>query len=160
MIPWAFEGLLPVAVLGAALVQSGGAALPAGSATFADGTSVRVEIADTHESMARGLMFRKSLDEHAGMLFVFDAPGFYPFWMQNCVIPLDIVWIGADHRVVSIAANAQPCRMPGCDPPCGSDACPTISPASDSLAKYVIEVRAGFAATHHVAVGQAIKITR
>ena len=154
-----FSDLGTLAFLGASLMQTS-RPLPTGTVTFADGTAVRVEVAATQQTMARGLMFRRALDEHAGMLFVFDAPGFYPFWMQNCVIPLDIIWVGAGSRIVSIAANAQPCTLPSCDPPCNSDRCPTYPPAPGTLAQLVVEVAAGFAARHHVDVGQPIKIER
>lgn len=49
--------------------------------TFADGTVVSLEIADTEAERQRGLMFRERLAETDGMLFVFEQPGVYPFWM-------------------------------------------------------------------------------
>jgi hypothetical protein len=157
---WHFGAVGTTLLLAGVMHTGGQAELRRGTVTFADNTTVRVEVAATRDAMARGLMFRKALDEHDGMLFVFDAPGFYPFWMQNCVIPLDIIWIGVDNRIVSIAANAQPCKLPGCDPPCASDACPTIPPKAGTVAQLVVEVAAGFAERHHVAVGQAVTIRR
>ena len=133
-------------------------ATPRGAVSFADGPTVRVEIAATEAVRQRGLMFRSSLGERDGMLFVFDQPGPYPFWMQNCLIPLDILWIDASSRVASIAASVPPCKKPGCDPPCAANDCPTYAPTPGTQAKYVLEVAAGFAAKHKVVVGQTVKI--
>ncbi|HEX7780288.1 MAG TPA: DUF192 domain-containing protein, partial [Vicinamibacterales bacterium] len=57
-------------------------ATPRGKVTFGDGTVVTVELATTSEAQQRGLMFRKSLSDREGMLFVFATPDFRPFWMQ------------------------------------------------------------------------------
>lgn len=67
-----------------------------------------VEIADTNETRARGLMFRERMARMAGMLFVFDAPDRAVFWMENTLIPLDMLFIGADGRVQHIHENARP----------------------------------------------------
>jgi uncharacterized membrane protein (UPF0127 family) len=79
--------------------------------------------------------------------------------MQNCVIPLDIIWVDTKFRIVSIAENVPPCRKPGCDPPCAASDCPTYPPRPGTQAKYVVEVRAGFAAAHKVSAGQSIELT-
>jgi uncharacterized membrane protein (UPF0127 family) len=68
----------------------------------------RVEIADTEPTRERGLMFRKSLRDDQGMLFDFKIPQPVSFWMKNTLIPLDMVFIAADGRIVSIARNATP----------------------------------------------------
>jgi uncharacterized membrane protein (UPF0127 family) len=68
-----------------------------------------VEIADTPARQEIGLMFRKSMDGGAGMLFEFGLPARpIAFWMKNTLIPLDIVFIDAAGRIVNIAANAVP----------------------------------------------------
>ena len=67
------------------------------------------------------------------MLFVFDEPGRYPFWMQNCLIPIDIIWLDAAGKVVQVAAAVPPCRLAACDPPCASNQCPSYG--GDGLAK-------------------------
>src|SRR5687768_2066853 len=112
--------IVAVAVTGVAAGSGGQRAMERGRATFADGTTVTLEIADTEAERQRGLMHRESLAAQAGMLFVFDKPGFYPFWMQNCRIALDIVWLDDKFNVVSIAESVPPCRLPGCEPPCAS----------------------------------------
>ncbi len=67
--------------------------------------SYKVEIARTPEEQARGLMFRRSMPRDAGMLFPFDPPRPASFWMENTHIPLDIIFIGPDGRIQSIARN-------------------------------------------------------
>lgn len=126
--------------------------------TFADGTVVSLEIADTEAERQRGLMFRERLAETDGMLFVFEQPGVYPFWMQNCRIALDIVWLDERFRVVSIAESVPPCRLPGCDPPCASMECPSYPPAPGTTAKYVVELAAGFAKRHALKTSQILAI--
>ena len=133
-------------------------ATPRGKVTFSDGTVVSVELATTAAAQQKGLMFRTSLAEREGMLFVFETPDFRPFWMQNCVIPLDIIWVDAGSSIVSIAESVPPCRLPGCNPPCASNDCPQYPPRPGTKAKYVVEVQAGFSKAHKVAVGQKIKI--
>ncbi len=67
-----------------------------------------VELAETPESRARGLMFRQSLDADRGMLFDFKQERDVSFWMQNTFIPLDMIFIAADGTVKKIHANARP----------------------------------------------------
>ena len=67
-----------------------------------------VEVVDNDVTRAKGLMFRKSLAPDRGMLFDFKKPRDVYFWMRNTLIPLDIIYIKADGRVLSIARNARP----------------------------------------------------
>jgi hypothetical protein len=67
-----------------------------------------VEIADTGETREIGLMCRTHLAGDRGMLFDFKTPQPVSFWMKNTLIPLDMVFIAADGRVVSVASNAIP----------------------------------------------------
>ncbi len=131
---------------------------PRGKVIFGDGTVVTVELARTAAQQQRGLMFRQSLAERDGMLFIFDTSDFRPFWMQNCQIALDIIWVDEASTIVSIAESVPPCRMPGCNPPCASNECPQYPPRVGTKAKFVVEVQAGFSKAHKVAVGQKIKI--
>ncbi|MES2035544.1 MAG: DUF192 domain-containing protein [Pseudomonadota bacterium] len=68
----------------------------------------QVEIADDEAERERGLMYRTALAPDRGMLFAFEGPAPRAFWMKNTYIPLDIIYIGADGRIVSIVANAEP----------------------------------------------------
>ena len=67
-----------------------------------------VEIADTEEARAKGLMFRKSLPEGQGMLFDFHKEQEVGFWMQNTYIPLDMIFIRRNGTISRIAENTQP----------------------------------------------------
>ncbi len=68
----------------------------------------RVELARTGAEQSRGLMFRTALGPDEGMIFPMDPPRHASFWMRNTVIPLDIIFIGPDRRILNIAANAVP----------------------------------------------------
>jgi len=67
-----------------------------------------VEIAENDADRARGLMFRKSLPEGTGMLFDFKQEEPVNFWMENTYIPLDMIFIQADGRILRIAENTTP----------------------------------------------------
>jgi len=62
-------------------------------------SSLRVEIADTPEALKKGLMFRESLDEDSGMLFVFERPSRYTFWMKDTSIPLSIAFLNREGKI-------------------------------------------------------------
>jgi uncharacterized membrane protein (UPF0127 family) len=70
--------------------------------------SFNIEIATTDHERALGLMFRRSLPENAGMLFLYNQPQAAAMWMQNTLIPLDMVFISADGTVHRIESNAEP----------------------------------------------------
>jgi uncharacterized membrane protein (UPF0127 family) len=68
----------------------------------------RIEVAVTPEQKATGLMFRRELAPDAGMLFTYDTPQLIQMWMRNTYIPLDMVFIGANGRVLNIAERTVP----------------------------------------------------
>ena len=70
--------------------------------------SFDIEVATTDQDRALGLMFRRSLPENAGMLFLYDPPQPAAMWMKNTLIPLDIVFISPDGRVHRIESGAEP----------------------------------------------------
>jgi uncharacterized membrane protein (UPF0127 family) len=123
--------------------------IDAGSAyvIFADGTRVDVEVACTDAARARGLMFRDALGEREGMLFAFDVPRAYAFWMKNVRLPLDIIWLDAAGRVVWLVEAA---------PPCAAEPCPPYVPGAK--ASFVVEVAAGFVRRHEVARGDLVTL--
>ena len=67
-----------------------------------DGHKLKVEIADSESKRTTGLMFRKSLKENEGMLFVFKKEQYLSFWMKNTLIPLSIAYFNKDRRLVDI----------------------------------------------------------
>lgn len=111
-----------------------------------DGTRVTLELATTDKDREMGLMFRDSLKPDAGMLFIFDKEGLYPFWMKNTFIALDMVWLDAAGRVVFVHADV---------PPCHRDPCPSYSPRAAGRA--VLELNSGFAAKHAITVGSQLR---
>ena len=76
---------------------------------FPGGRSVRAELAVNDEERARGLMFRDQLMADQGMLFVFAEDEPHSFWMKNTLIPLDMLWLGSDRRIIHIEKNVPPC---------------------------------------------------
>ena len=106
----------------------------------ADGVrSYRVEVVDTYETRARGLMHRTDLDADQGMLFVYDNAGQVAFWMKDTPLPLDIVFLNRRGLVCSIAANTTPFSLEHIPSGCA--------------AQTVLEVNAGRAAADGLRVG-------
>lgn len=103
------------------------------STLTAASTTITVMLAETQEEHARGLSGRMELDADMGMLFIFDRPDRYAFWMPDMHFPIDIIWIGDDWRIVDIAARVTPESYP--------DSFIPRAPA-----QYVLEVNAGNAA--------------
>ncbi|MDJ0272657.1 MAG: DUF192 domain-containing protein [Candidatus Caldarchaeum sp.] len=107
-----------------------------------------VEIADDDAERGRGLSGREKLPENRGMLFVFEKPGRYSFWMYEMRFALDIIWIDADGLVVHIEENLQPCTP--------NQVCQSYTPSSD--AKYVLEINAGLVKKHGIVVGDFVEV--
>lgn len=76
----------------------------------ADGKTVKftVEVASTPEQQTIGMMFRASMPQDNGMLFVYAQPQPLAYWMENTFLPLDLIFIGKDGRILNIVANAKP----------------------------------------------------
>ncbi len=68
----------------------------------------RIELARNPDDRARGLMYRRTLDADAGMLFDFETPQLVSMWMMNTLIPLDMLFIAADGRIATIAERTVP----------------------------------------------------
>ena len=78
-----------------------------------DASRYRVELATTPVQRRRGLMFRKKLEAEEGMLFVYPATGDHRIWMKNTLIPLQVIWIDEEFRVISIQ-RLEPCTILNC----------------------------------------------
>lgn len=107
--------------------------------------ALTVEVADTKSSREQGLSFRKSMRDDEGLLFVFDVPGRYGFWMKDMNFPLDIVWINQNGVVVEVQRNLLPESYPK-----------TFINASE--ASYVLEVNKGIAEKLGLYIGSKVKI--
>lgn len=73
---------------------------------------VQVEVVDTGASREKGLSGKKGLDKGEGMLFEFDKPGRYGFWMKDMLFAIDMIWINDDGLVVHIERNVKPDSYP------------------------------------------------
>lgn len=102
-------------------------------------TSVSIEIAETPQSREKGLMFRYSVPDTMGMLFIYHEEQFQGFWMKNTHIPLDILYANKNFEIINIYENAKPESE-------------EILPSGDK-AKYVIEVAGGFVKRHGIKLG-------
>src|SRR5258708_2012212 len=118
--------VLTLAILGCARGPCVAIVAPDGKAR----ATVTVEVADDEAHREVGLMFRKHLDDGAGMIFVFKDAAHRNFWMHNTEIPLDMIFADSGGRVIGIVANAEPF----------SDK--MLGVAGDS--EYVLEVNGGF----------------
>lgn len=94
------------------------------------------ELAQTQEQREKGLMYRTKLDKNQAMLFIFPKTYAWPFWMKNTLIPLDIIWLDQDQKIVYLLKNLKPC-------PKGSSYCPSYFPPNTIKSKYVLELNAG-----------------
>lgn len=109
------------------------------------GERFSVELATTPKDQALGLMFRDSMDDDHGMLFLFPSAITRNFWMKNTRIPLDIFYFDEHLRLVSVAENTKPCRV---------ERCPSYSSAGPAM--YVLELNAGKAAELEVKPGDEL----
>ncbi len=104
----------------------------------------RVELADTPDRQECGLMFRRQMARDAGMWFPVDPPRTASFWMKNTFLPLDIVFVGTNGRVLTVAANAKPYSESLID--------------SGGTISAVLELNAGEAARVGLKVGDKVRL--
>jgi len=107
--------------------------------------TVAVEVASTGSQREVGLMYRKHLDDNAGMIFVFPDEAPRNFWMHNTAIPLDMIFADANGVVIGIVANAQPY----------SDKLLGV----EGKAEYVLEVNGGFCAKNGIKAGDKLEFS-
>ena len=106
-----------------------------------------ITIADTPAKQEQWLMFVRKLAENSWMLFIFDKEDRYTFWMKNTRIPLDMIWINKDNKIVDIQEAL----------PCSTDICQTYpwkEPAS-----YVLEINKWLSKKRDISTWQDIKIS-
>lgn len=108
-----------------------------------------VELADTDQSRAMGLMYRQHMDNDEGMLFVFPDSQLRAFWMKNTLIALDILYFDQNKKLVSISENTPPCKNT-------TTRCPNYPSAGP--AKYVLEINAGLSKQYGFKTGDEITI--
>lgn len=111
------------------------------------GSTITIEVASNDTARARGLMFRETLADDRGMLFLFRTDDSHSFWMKNTLIPLDMIWLDAGGRIVHIERDV---------PPCPGDPCPSYGP--DIPSRHVLELSAGGAARYDLKPGDVLRI--
>jgi uncharacterized protein len=126
--------------------NNSGQMLPIGAKMTVGKEIIELEIAETPQQQAMGLMYRKSLADNRGMLFPFEEARMTQFWMKNCFIPLDMIFL-LDGKIQAIAPNS---------PPCQKDPCPTYGPSA--FVDRVIELRGGRTAELGLKKGDKIAI--
>jgi len=109
--------------------------------------TITAEIADTQESRAVGLMNRQQLDTNNGMLFIFQNNDYHTFWMKNTLVPLDMIFIDENLKIVDVL-QADPCR---------SDPCPVYVPKDK--ARYVLEVNQNWTKNNEIIIDSRINLT-
>lgn len=107
---------------------------------------IELEVTQTPQEQALGLMYRTFLPDNRGMLFSFNPPRAVQFWMKNCKIPLDMIFL-REGIVQAIEANV---------PPCLETPCPSYGP--NIAVDQVIEVRGGLAAELGLDVGDSVEV--
>lgn len=153
---WIVYWLRPSSSQSTVLAPSAASAAPQfvreGELFFIDGEQqdtlkrISIEIADNPQEIERGLMYRPYMPDSVGMLFVFDEVDVRSFWMKNTKIPLDILFVGEDKRIVRIGRDAMPYVI---------DAVESGKPA-----QYVVEVNAGFSSKYDIQEGDRIVFRR
>jgi uncharacterized membrane protein (UPF0127 family) len=118
-----------------------------GELTFSDSlnntkTKIDIQIANNDFDRELGLMFRKQMDENKGMLFIFPEEARQSFWMRNTLISLDMIFVNAINKIVTIHKNTQTLS---------DQSYPSTAPA-----KYVIEVNGGYCLKHNINEGDKI----
>jgi uncharacterized membrane protein (UPF0127 family) len=116
--------------------------------TLPSGKVLQVEVMVKDEDRAMGLMFRPSLPEDRGLLFVFEQEDFHTFWMKNCRFPIDMVWLDGEKRVVHVAQGV---------PPCKEEPCPLYAPMRK--ASFVLELNAGQARREKATIGSRLNFS-
>lgn len=137
----------PTATPGTLVQASAGQTLPiSAKAIVPNGTKIELEVAQTPEQQAKGLMYRPALPDNRGMLFKFPSAQPVRFWMKNVPVALDMVFL-QNGVVKYVEASA---------PPCANEPCPTYGP--NVPIDTVIELRSGRAAELNLQKGDRVKI--
>jgi uncharacterized protein len=111
------------------------------------GQEIRAEVEMDPVDRQKGMMYRDSLARGHGMLFIHQTPGLNAYWMYNMRIPLDIVWMDANHRIVEISPDTPACKTK-------ASLCPTYG--GHETSQYVLEVGAGEVRRLGLSLGQTL----
>lgn len=117
------------------------------SVAHINGKDISLIVVDTPETRETGLGNRAGLPQDQAMLFVFEKPDKYEFWMKDMKFPLDMIWLDPNFKVVYIQTNISP------------DTYPDITFMPDQDALYVLEANAGFAAQNSLKIGDVVQVS-
>jgi len=107
---------------------------------------IAAEVVISDKDREKGLSGRPCIGKNEGMLFVFDQPSQYQFWMKDMKFPIDIIWIGSNHRTVVAEENVKPSTYPSTR---------FVNP-QDRPAQYVLELQAHASARLNIIPGTPI----
>ena len=107
---------------------------------------IDIEIAEDDAKTQQGLMYRKSMDENKGMLFIFKKPASHSFWMKNTLISLDIIFLDENKKIIKIHKNTTPLS--------------TKDLPSGGMTLFVVEVNAGYSDKYGIVEGDFVNFTR
>jgi hypothetical protein len=116
--------------------------------SFPNGTRVNAETMTSDIELLKGLMFRDKLPAGRGMLFVHPQESTFHYWMYQTKIPLDIIWMDHDRRIVEMSLDTPPCTSKS------AKECPNYGGTYKS--KYVLEVNAGVAKKNGLRTGDTL----
>jgi uncharacterized membrane protein (UPF0127 family) len=121
---------------------------PSNSTITSNNHTFKLTVVKTQKDQEIGLSKYTSLPQDQGMLFLFDKPDFYNFWMKNMKFPIDIIFI-RDNTIVTVAENVQP-------PKSTTDNLPTYPP--EAPVDKVLEISAGLSKKYNIKKGDTVKI--
>jgi uncharacterized membrane protein (UPF0127 family) len=107
---------------------------------------IDIEFADKDSARMMGLMYRKSMEDTKGMLFIFETSEPHAFWMKNTIMSLDIIFVNENKEIIKIHKNTKPYS---------TESLPSVKPSI-----YVVEVIAGFCEKYGVKEGDKIEFTK
>jgi uncharacterized protein len=105
---------------------------------------INAEVASTPQQQAKGLGGRPCIEANQAMLFLFNKPNYYAFWMKDMHFPIDIVWISSDHKTVGLERSVEPSTYPD------------HFTNKDKPAQYVLEIQANRSKTLGIDLGTAV----
>jgi uncharacterized protein len=123
--------------------------LSATEVTLPNGVKIMAQSMRDRVDMVRGLMFRDSLPPDRGALFFHGLDNNYPYFTYQYKIPVDIVWLDRDERIVEVVPNVPPCP-----PGTAASTCPAYG--GHAKARYVLQLNAGIAAKNDLRVGERL----
>lgn len=104
-----------------------------------------IEVADTYEKRALGLMHRESIADDSGMILVFSQLDHHSIWMKNCLVSMDLLFINQYKQIVKIYHNVPPCKKAPCE-----------SYTVNIPVLYVLELRANRAKELNIKEGDSV----